>query len=169
MANQYQERYWKELFQLKVHTEYLEIYLTKTEFRDKAVNMFLGITSSSSICGWAIWQQYSFIWGLIIASSQLVNAIKIFLPYKNRLKSLSGIRHEFNELMIFGEMKWYDVSEGNLTEEDINKLQYEIRNKKISILKKYLGSEVLPENKKYFANAQDLATTYFNNFYPKET
>ena len=82
----YQQRYWKELYQLKVHTNYLELYLESSTNVDRGMNIFLAITSSSSICGWAVWQQYSFVWGAAIAASQLITAIKGFLPFKSTEK-----------------------------------------------------------------------------------
>jgi len=112
-ANPYQARFWKELHQLRVHVYYLEIYHEKSELINKAINIFLAITSSSSICGWAIWSRYDFIWAIIIALSQLINAIKHFLPYRNRLKSLRSILFEFEELLTSSEMRWFDVAEAN--------------------------------------------------------
>ena len=162
----YQERYWKELYQLKIHVNYLMIYLEKSEFNDKAVNIFLAITSSSSICGWAIWQKYSFIWAIVIAASQLITAIKMFLPYKTRMKIIGGLVHELEEILHYCEMRWFDVAEGNLTEEDIHKLQFEIRKRKAQAVKKHLGIDTLPPKKNYFDEARGLANTYFDNFYP---
>ncbi len=164
-SNTYQDRYWKELYQLRVHLNYLEVYMEQSEFIDKSVNIFLAITSSSSICGWAIWNKFDFIWAVIIATSQLVSAIKQFLPYRKRLKSISGILREFEELLTYYEMKWFDVAEGKLTEEEINKLQFEIRSKKTKILHKYLGTNTLPTKGKLFEKAKKIANTYINNFY----
>ena len=161
----YQERYWKELYQLRVHVNYTEIYLGKSEITDRNLNIFLAATSSSSICGWAVWQEYSFIWALIIASSQFLNAIKTFLPFKRRKKSLSGLLHELEELLIFAEMRWYDVSEGKLTEEEIHKLQFQIRSRKTKSLKKYFPNQTLPEKMEYFDIAEQRAQTYIKNFY----
>ncbi len=161
----YQNRYWKELYQLRVHVYYLEIYMVKTEFLDRAISIFLAVTSSSSICGWAIWNKYSFIWAVIIATSQLVNAIKYFLPYRSRIKTLSNILREIEELLNSFEVQWFDVAEGNLTEEEINKLQFEIRNRKTQILQKHLGINSLPTKYKYFAKAKEMANTYIKNFY----
>lgn len=161
----YQDRYWKELYQLRVHVNYLELYMEQSEFFDKSVNIFLAVTSSSSICGWAIWNKYSFIWAVIIAASQLVSAIKQFLPYRTRLKAISGILREFDELLTFSEMKWFDVAEGNLADAEINKLQYEIRSKKTNALQKHLGVNTLPTKSKLFEKAKEIATTYINNFY----
>jgi len=167
-VNIYQDRYWKELYQLRVHVNYLEIYMERSERLDKAINIFLAITSSSSICGWAIWNKFSFIWAMIIATSQLINAIKYFLPYRERMKALSKIVRDFDELLVFFEMKWFDVSEGKLTEEEINNLQFEIRKKKLDSFKKHLGVSSLPIKDNYFSIAKDNANTYIKNFYSTE-
>jgi hypothetical protein len=167
MANSspYQERYWKELFELRVHVNYLELYMEKSELIDKSINIFLAVTSSSSICGWAIWNKYSFLWAVIIASSQLINAVKQFLPYKTRLKATGGIMRELEELSTFAEMKWFDVAEGNLTEEEINKLQFDIRSKKTKSVQKHLGINTLPKKENLFCKAKKSAEIYIKNFY----
>lgn len=164
-SSPYQDRYWRELYQLRVHTNYLELYMEESEFLNKSVNIFLAVTSSSSICGWAIWNKYSFVWAVIIAASQLVSAIKQFLPYQTRLKAICGILNEFNELLTSYEMKWFDVAEGNLTDDEINKLQYEIRSTKTKALQKHLGTTVLPAKGRLFRKAKELADTYITNFY----
>jgi hypothetical protein len=163
-----QDRYWKEFFELKVHVNYLEIYVEHTEKTDKFISMFLAATSSGSICGWAIWTRYSFTWGLVIAISQLVNAIKIFLPYRNRLKALGNTLKELEELLVLCERKWFDVSEGLLSVGEINKLQFDIRDKKVKILNKYFMTTSLPANNKFFKKAKELANVYINNFYSQE-
>lgn len=161
----YQARYWKELYQMRVHVNYLELYMEHCEFIDKSINSFLAVTSSSSICGWAIWNKYGFIWGIIIAASQLINAIKQYLPFRVRLKAIANILKELEDLMTFTEMKWFAVSEGKLTDEEINKLQYEVRSKKTKIIQNNLGVNTLPEKTKLFDKAKQLANTYINNFY----
>ena len=40
----YQEKYWRELDQLKVHIYYLESYLEKTINTDRLLKMFLAIS-----------------------------------------------------------------------------------------------------------------------------
>ena len=164
----YQEKYWKELYQLKVHLNYLELYQQDSEFKDKSVNIFLAITSSGSIAGWAIWRDMALVWAIIIATGQVIATVKNFLPYKARLKSLSGLLHDFEDIILFAEKKWFDVSEGKLTEEEIHKLQFDIRSKKTNALKKNLGVNILPEKQKLLIKAQESADVYFNNFYSRE-
>ncbi len=161
----YQQQYWKELYQLKVHTNYISAYLEESELYNRYINAFLSVTSSSSICGWAIWQEYDYIWAFIIAFSQLINVVKAYLPYKSRMKPLSGLLHEFEQLMIQAESKWYEVSEGQLTNKGIHNLRFAIRSQKIKSLKKSFPSGILPENKKLFDGATEKANTYFSNFY----
>jgi len=164
-SNQYQRRYWKELFELRVHVNYLGLYMEESELKDKTINIFLAVASSSSICGWAIWSRFSFIWAVIIAASQLINAVKQFLPYRTRLKATSGIMRELEEWLNLYEMKWFDVAEGKLKKEDINKLQFEIRSKKTKTVRKHLGINTLPKKEKLFYEAKQLAKVYINNFY----
>ena len=164
-SNQYQRRYWKELFELRVHVNYLEKYMERSELIDKSINIFLAFTSSSSICGWAIWNEYGFIWAVIIAASQLINAVKQFLPYRTRLKATSGIMRELEELLIIAEKKWFDVAEGKLKNGEINELQFEIRSKKTKTVHKYLGINTLPTKGKLLNKAKKTARVYINNFY----
>lgn len=160
-----QERYWQELYDIKVHVNYLEIYLLNTEKIDKCINAFLAIASSSSIAGWAIWKEYQFIWASIIVLSQVMNAIKIYLPYSTRMKSLSKILKELEIISIDFEEKWFDISEGCYTAEEINKLQFELKKKKTSIMQKYLDHTILPDEKKYMQRAEDKTQAEINNYY----
>lgn len=161
----YQTRYWRELDQLKVHAIYLQLYLQKTVQIDRLLNMFLAITSSSSICGWAIWQEYSFFWGAIIAASQLLNAVKTYFPYKRRLESLFGLTNEIEVLFLEFEKGWFDVAEGRLTIEEIHKLHMELKKERHRILQKHLGQTPLPENTRLLKKAESQALSYFDNFY----
>ena len=164
----YQKKYWKELYALKVHLNYIELYLEDSEYKDKAVNIVLAVTSSGSIAGWAIWHKLGMIWAIIIAGSQVIATIKNFLPYKSRLKDLSGLLRDFEDIILFAEKKWFEVSEGKLTEEEIHVLQFDIRKRKTAALKKHLSTSILPEKLKLLKKAQISADVYFNNFYPVE-
>ena len=84
------------------------------------------------------------------------------------MKSLSGVVHEFEDLILFAEKSWFDVSEGKLTEEEIHNLQFEVRIKKTKALKKHFGNNTLPEKPTLLLRAQRSADVYFDNFYPVE-
>ncbi len=163
--NEHQERYWQELYDLKVHVTYLEIYLLGTEKIDKCINAFLAITSSASIAGWVIWKEYQFIWASIIVLSQFITSIKSFLPYSSRIKSISKILKEMELLSIEYEEKWFYIAEGQKTEEEINALRFELKKNKSKIIRKYFITSVLPDNKKYLHEAEKLTQDSLNNYY----
>lgn len=58
-----QEQYWKEIYQLKTHINFIELQLEKSENIDRGLNILLAIASSSSIGAWVIWTHLSWLWG----------------------------------------------------------------------------------------------------------
>lgn len=163
--NHYQSQYWQELYDFKVHVTYLEIYLLKTEKIDTQINSYLAVASSASIATWAIWQTYQLLWAGIIVVSQFITAIKPYLPYTNRIKSLSKIIKEMELLVIKYEKDWFYVSEGHKTEEEINELRFKLKEEKSKIHRKYFTKSILPSNEKYLEEAEDLTLSYFNNYH----
>jgi hypothetical protein len=167
MENDIQNRYWRELDQLKIHVFYLENYYKKTLNYDRNINVFLAVVSNGSIASWAIWKDYSAIWGGMIALSQLLNAVKVFLPYSKRLKDLEFISRELENLFLFMESSWFDVAEGKLTKKEIHKQLTDIKKKKQQIMEKN-NSNFLPHNEKLMDEAIEKAKFYFTNFYSNE-
>lgn len=161
-----QERYWKELYQLKVHINYIEAHIHEAEKRDRHIKIFMAVSSSASIGAWAIWRELSFLWGGIIALSQVLAAINPHLPYKARLKTYSSVLHELEELFIQSEAKWHDIALGKQDENEINKTRTNLRLQKHKILKKHLPSSVIPDDTEKAGKAEELALNYFSTFYP---
>lgn len=168
MAVNYQEKYWRELDQLKVHDIYLNYYLENTIKIDRAIKIVLAVSSSGSIAGWAIWTYYQFVWAFIIAFSQVINAIKGYLPYSKRLKSLFGITNDFGALFLSMENDWFNISEGKYSKERIHKIHMKYKEKRRQIIQKHLGASPLPNNEKLMQLSIKDARVYFNNFYSSE-
>jgi hypothetical protein len=161
----YQLRYWNQLKETKTHVIYLHLYAASSEWWDKSANIFLALTSSSSIAAWALWQKYQFFWLIIIAASQVLSAIKPFMPYKQRLKALQNLNDKIQEIALEYEKGWFDVAEGHLTEREIHDLNIELKNKALIAEKKSLKNIVLPKKSKLLQEAEAEADTYFQNNY----
>ena len=159
-----QEQYWKEIYQLKTHINFIERQLESAESVDRLTKIVLAIASSSSIGAWAVFKEYSLTWSIIIAASQVISAISPFLPYKNRIKEYTSLLHELEELMIQAEFRWHAIAEGKLTDTEINKARFEIRTTKQKSLKKHIQTTI-PTNDKVHAQAEIAAQEYLNNFY----
>lgn len=115
MPTDSQSQYWKLLEDTKYHEFYLEAFLRKYQALERKIKYFLAITSSASITGWAIWSKYNFLWAIIIASSQLLNAIQHFLPYAERMNLINPVLQKLNRLSLRIEDRFYDVKNSELT------------------------------------------------------
>lgn len=161
----YQLRYWNQLKEFKTHVIYLHNYAAHSEWWDKTINIFLAISSSSSIAAWAIWQKYQIIWAVIIALSQIVTAIKPFLPFKIRLKAIGELNDKVQEISLACEKGWFAVAEGELSDKEIHNLCISLRNNALIAEKKCLQHIVLPKNIKLLKLAEQEADLYLNKNY----
>ena len=160
-----QEKYWKYMVQIKAWIFYLDLYAEDSYTWDKRINVLGAIASSTSIAAWAIWQQLSFVWSVIIAISQVLTAIKGFLPYSKRLKILVPFMEDLKFLYNKIEYNWFNVASGELTEEEINNLLYSFKDEFTNIENKNLKEETLLENENFKKMADKKTDSYFaNNF-----
>lgn len=160
-----QSRYWKYMVQLRAWLFYIDFYTDHSYKWDKRINIYLAITSSSSIAAWAIWNQCGFLWGLLIALSQVITAIKPHLPFGKRLESLGKISNQLQVLFNKADYDWYKVSNGELTETQINDLLYKMKKQYAETVGKSLEAEPLPENEQFRDLADAKTEEYFQDTY----
>ena len=163
----YQNQYWVELQNLKTHAYYLEFYQLRCERIELFISIILAITSSASIGAWAIWKEAAIVWGAVIALSQVLSVVYRYLPFKSRIKPLGIACVELSILADDAESGWYAVSEGLLSEEEINERRFKIRKAKSAVMKSAFIGISLPENKKLLDMAGKKMEIYFNNHYPR--
>lgn len=165
MSGNYQERFWREFDQLRIHATYIEGYYEKTVQIDRFINMLLAVASSGSIAGWAVWNEYHYVWAFIVAASQVINAIKGYLPYSKRLKALNTLSAELESLFLSMENHWFNVAEGRLNDEEIHKLHMKLKEQRRLIIQKNIGAIDLPHDQSMMNEATESSKIYFKNFY----
>lgn len=168
MSTNYQQRFWRELDQLRIHASYAEYYYEHTVQTDRIINMALAVVASGGVAGWAVWNKYQQTWAVIVAGSQVVNAVKGYLPYSKRLKALGSLASELESLFITMEGHWFNVSEGLLTDEEIHKLHMKIKDQRRLLIQKCVGTVDIPHNQRLMDKAVTAAKCYFENFYLSE-
>ncbi len=161
----YQDKHWAQLKEFKTHVIYLQGYAEHADWWDKTIDIFLAITSSSSIAAWAVWQKYPLVWSAIIALSQVITAIKPFLPHKQRVKAISELTDKFQNISLKCEKGWFAVAEGQLTEEEIHELYISLKEESLSAEQNCLKNIVLPENKSILSEAERKADLYLTKTY----
>jgi hypothetical protein len=154
-----QQHYWNELYQLRTHIYFLDLKVQQAEFIDRLIKMLLAITSSASIGGWVIWNEYALVWAGIVAIANVINAVLPYLPYKNRIKTYSNLVNDLEQLIVTAEYKWYAISSGQMCEEDINHEIYKIKTDKNKFLQKHVLTSIVEDTKR-FAKAEKMASDY---------
>jgi len=138
----YQQKYWNQLKEFKVHVFYLQIYAVNQQRNDQRINMFLAVTSSTSIAAWALWKDYQFIWA-----------------------ALSSLADEISKLSLASERDWFSVAEGKWTEEEIHSKWAELKEKSLAAERKFLNGIALPKNKNALEQAQQETDLYLQSTY----
>lgn len=159
-----QEKYWKLMVQMKAWIFYLDIYSEESYKWDRRINVFTALVSSASIASWAIWTKYSFLWGLAIAISQVINAIKPILPFSRRIDVIGKMYPRIVDLYNEIDRKWFNVSDGSLTAVEINDLIYNYKVIYTNIENECIKNPILLKNKKIHAKADKQVEEYFTNY-----
>lgn len=160
-----QEKYWKYMVQMKAWIFYLDVYAEKSYRWEQRINMFCAVASSSSIAAWVIWEKFAFLWGGVIAILHVLTAVKGFLPYNKRLAYIKPFEDELKVLYIKMEYDWYLVANGDMSEEEINKLLFDYKKTYSDIESKYLKEDVLVERSDYMELADEKTNNYFMQNY----
>ena len=156
-----QARYWKELTQLRAHIEYLQLYSSRAEQFDNRLSIILAVTSSGSIAGWAIWSQAPFVWGMLIALSQLINAVRPYLPYQKQKAALEGVVPSLEGLFLRAESDWFQVASGDVPNPQINDLLTKLKQQKLDLVQKHLQGVPLQDLGELEEKAKERARAYF--------
>ena len=152
-----QLQYWNLFYDLSVYFHYLQIYQERDQVTIRSISIFTALTSSSSIAAWAIWNDFSWLWAIIIALSQVLNVVGTFLPYKQREKTLRSVLPQIHALLLDCEDTYDEVSSGELTEKQIH--QHTMLNKRrLGSLSDQLFECGLPQHRNYLVKAEKRAT-----------
>ncbi len=163
-GNTQQKRYWAELTQLRGHVIYLNGYRVESELWERRVNFGIAAVSSTSLAIWAVSQSVPWLWALLIAATQVFNSVKHYLPFEQRIEGIGRLNGELSNIALYAERKWYAVSEGELTGEEIHSLTFDIRRRKQEAEEEHL-TRPLPDIPELRERAEQEAKRYFETFY----
>jgi hypothetical protein len=127
--------------------------------------MFAAIASSSSIGGWVIWKEVGWLWGMIIAVSQVTTAIKNYLPYAKRAELLRTLSISYARLVTRIEGDWFKVNSGSFTDEKINERLLKFKTEQDEIEERLFSKVTLPKKKNLLAEAAEDTKNYFRRHY----
>jgi len=117
------EQYWNELTDLKVNAAYIHLYRDSLGRWVTGLGTLKAVTSGAGIAAWVIWREFAFVWGAMIAASQLADALKDVFPFAKKHKSASEYSTKLDNLFIDVQLEWENISSGRYSPvETMNRL-----------------------------------------------
>lgn len=155
---------WALLCNMKFKAYYLDFQVTRFQKYDRNINIFLAITSSTSIAAWAIWKDYEMIWAIIIAASQVITAIKPFFPYNKYVKELNIKSTRLHNVNVDIEKLWDNYINDEISNSKASTLYYAIVKDCNEILK-FNDESVFGQSKSIEKKANACIRTYLETYY----
>jgi len=122
-----QQLYWNQMYQLKVAAIYIRLYRDHLGKRVTGLGALKAIASCTGIAAWAIWRQYAFVWGAIIAASQVADALKDIFPFSKKHKAACEHAMMLDSLFIDVQLEWESVFSHRFTDDEIMERLHRLR------------------------------------------
>jgi hypothetical protein len=114
-----QQLYWAQMTELKVAACYIRYYSDYLGRRVTALGTLRAIASSGSIAAWALWREYAFVWGAIIAAAQVADALKDVFPFTKTHEAASAHTITLGGIFIDAQLEWENIFSGRYTDDQI--------------------------------------------------
>jgi hypothetical protein len=164
-----QDLYFNELFQLKVRCEYTRLYRDELSKWVTGFAVLRAVASSGGIAGWVIWRQYAFVWGAIIAASQLADALKDVFPNISRQKAANDLLVGLKSLFIEAVFEWEGVFAAKFTNEEIIERRRKLMQLQHELDVKHFPTGNLPSRPDLLALAETETITYLEAMFREGT
>ena len=152
------------MIELKVAACYIRRYRDYLDTRVTALGTVRAIASSGSIAAWALWREYAFVWGAIIATSQVADALRDVFPFTKKHKAASAHTIMLGSIFIDAQLEWENIFSGRYADD-------QIMNRRHKLMKLQHDAERtsfpdgLATRDSLFAQAQQEAKDYFTGTY----
>ena len=114
------------MIEIKVAAAYMRRYRDDLGTWVTRLGALRAIASSGSIAAWAIRKEYAFVWGMIIAASQVADALKDVFPFTKTHKAASEHTITLGSIFIDAQLEWESIFSGRYTNEQITNRRYKL-------------------------------------------
>lgn len=159
-----QEAYWQQLVTCKIVSCYVKLYRDGQTWWIKRIGIFKAVATSGTIGAWVVWKEYAFVWGVILALAQVLDAIKEYIPQTKGQRAASEFVQAMETLIIDARFEWYSVFSGQLSAPEIMTRWRKLAKLMIEIETKHFP-DGLPANEKRQKLAEAEAEAYFAGIY----
>lgn len=158
------EKYWAFYTRTRFELFYFYEYLNDSYRWLSLLESFLAVASCGSIAAWAVWNKVPLLWGIIIAVSQVITAIKQYFPYGKRIQALNNLIPRLDMLLSQIDHEWFKVDNGELSDDKINDVIFGFKRECADMSNKYLNGIYFPEREDLKKSAQVRTESFFDCF-----
>jgi len=159
-----QQRYWNEFSRLKRDALYVGYYHARVERTERRLNIVSALMSLGALTTWAAKHDSAFVAGLVILASQLLTAVRQYLPYRAQLKALGTLGPDLEALALVAETDWLKVARASIDDDEINKRTMALKRKSLDAQQRSFRGMSLPEKHKLEARADRAASDYMTTY-----
>lgn len=162
------ELYWRQLIQLKTDSVYVRLYRDNRHKWVSGLGILRAIASSGGIAAWAIWRQYAFVWALIIAASQVADALREVFPFTRQYRAAGEYMLALDRLLIDAEMEWVKVFKGDYPDDDVLDRRRVLMTLQVEAQRKSFPNGLPPRNHTLQRVAEREAAAYLSGMYVED-
>lgn len=155
------DKYWAYYTGTKYELLYFYEYLNDSYKWLRALEAFLAVVSSSSVAAWAVWNELPLLWALLIAASQVMSAVKQYLPYSKRIQALNELLPRLDTVVNRIDHDWFQVDKGTLGEGQVNDLLFSYKKECTDLANRHLTGVYFPEREDLRRAAQGKTECFF--------
>ncbi len=159
-----QQLYWAQMVELKIAACYIRRYRDYLGKWVTGVGTLRAIASSGAIAAWALWKEYAFVWGAIIAASQVADALRDVFPFTKKHKAASEHTITLSSIFIDAQLEWENIFSGRYTGDQIMTRRHKLM-KLQHDAERLTFPDGLATREPIFAQAQQEARSYFKATY----
>jgi hypothetical protein len=159
-----QQLYWNEMVNLKADATYVRLYRDSQGRSVTWLGALKAIASSTGIAAWVVWKEYAFLWGAIIAASQLADALKNVFPFAKQHRAASALSATLDYLFNDVQLEWENIFAGRHSDDEIMNRLHRLRKIQLNALQ-HNFPDGLAERHKLLVQAKRIAETYFESTY----
>ena len=116
------------------------------------------------VAAWAVWKQYAFVWGAIIAASQVADALKDVFPFTRQHKAASELAMKLDSLFIDVQLEWESAFSHRYSEDEMVESLHRVRKAQFNAESQHFP-EGLATRETLFDRAEREAWEFFRTTY----
>ncbi len=157
-------RIWNNLVTSKFKFLYVGNLISIIQVWNKVILGFLTVTTLISVSLWVVWEKFPYVWAVIIASSQIMSALKPVFGYEKRIKYLVELSTKLNEVEFQFEQLLSKFDTSKLTDDEASEVFFSLH-RQLGEITQPTESIVIRDKNRIKQNSQAALETYLKRNY----